>query len=301
MFFVGALYSITQLPKNLYMYGIKNCNEGLAIPLANSNTNNIPVKYEKMPLVLSTINKRLDTTIPSATEDFREQIADVLEPLLKEEAWTEKRCSVIVINGFDAQTKKSVCIIYKLTNDNNLFGKGFMLSLDSYTAAFDGTKTFFTITTFEFLDNVISNVNEIALDEEITMEMIESVVPSIAPFFFGSTIATEAYLAKPAIELINENLAEVAAIGKFVDGDEAKNAIAKWLKDGKVDFDEIVMRARKVCLTTPTPLPTASPRPTIEKEEDSSEDEIKSYIDKAAEFFEKLRKRKKNRPHRKQK
>jgi len=286
------------------MYGITHCNEGLVVPLADSSVNNIPVKYEKMGILVNTINRRLATTIPSATEEFKKQIDDLFEAQLNKEAWEQKKTIIFAINGYDAKIKQSVCVIFKLSNDNKMFEKGFLVSIETYTKAHNYKKSYFAYTTFDFNENIISNVATSAKKEEISEDLIAALTPAVAPFYFASLLTTENYIGKPAVEYLKQHLDQFLSIAKYVDVEEAKNDVEQWLINGKVDFNAIAARARKVCLTTPTPVPTPSPLPEEEqpKEEKESDEEkeIKSLIDKAADFFEKWHKHKKsskNRPH----
>lgn len=246
----------------------------------------------------------MSSSFPSVTEEFKGRIDEILAPYLKEEAWAEKKAYVISVNGYEAQKKKSVCLIIKLSNNeenSKIFGKGFLLTLQSFEAAYISKESFTTFTAFDFTTGEISDVITSVKKEEITSEMIAAITPAIAPFYFASTISAEPFLARPSVEYLSKLLSKFITLQDFVEENEARFAIQKWLKKGEVDFDSIASRVQKVCLTTPTPIPKPTPSPE-EGDKKEEKDDTKTIIDKAAELLDKWhrkhKKSTKNQPHR---
>ena len=302
MFFLAALHALFQAPKDLYYQGIGNCQTALHEPFADESSNTLIVKYEKFNLVDSTIQKRIKITFPSASEDFKKQISDLLTPLLDQAVWAEDKTFVILINGYETTTKKSGLLTIKLTNEGiSEAARAAGISMLIQTAKADAQypESFQVYTTFDFTGETISNVKTSITKEEITTPMIVALSPAVAPLFFGSTFMQKTFLVSPSIDYLEKYLAKYCELLEY-DVEEVTEAIAEFRQLGKINFSEIAQKVRKVCLTTPTPSPMPTPEPTTEggeeqEEEEKDLDKLEHKLQDLKDLFHKFRRNEKPR------
>ena len=262
MFFLAALYSLLQLPKDLYNTGIKDCSRAVNSPFADISTNRYTVRYEKLSLIESTISRRLAIYFPKMDDNFKGQVSQLLQPFLDQSYWASKKTYHLFINGYDASRQTSAMLTIKLTNQVESKGmdQAVLLEIEAHSASYSYIESFYTYTAFDFTNNVISDVKTNFKKEQVTLEIVKALVPPVAPLYYGTLSFVDRPYVKAAIVYLSQFLGNYCNLLNF-DEEEAKDAIAEYNKNGYVDFNSISQHIIKVCLTTPTPSPRPTPDP----------------------------------------
>ena len=265
MFFFGVLHSLVQIPKDIYNIGINDCHKSISVPLASESLNTFVVKYSKFDLVSTTIFRRLNTSCPSMTNEFKEKLNQVINPYIDEQIWESPRTFVVLINGFDLKKGKSEFITLKFSNEgksSSVFGTGIQLLIQVNEADAQYNNTYYSYTSFELENDEITNVATSATTNDLSFEILAAIAPAIAPFYFGSVLMSDNFFVAPSIEYVSKFIDKYCSALNYIDLEEAADAITSYLLNKAVDFDSIAKRVLKTCLTTPTPSPAPTPLPT---------------------------------------
>jgi hypothetical protein len=267
--------------------GIKNCKHAVNVPIASGNqASPLTVKENTLVKVAPMLEKRFKTEFPLASEkqinEFKEQIKEYIE----KDFWQETKTKVIAINGYDSRDKHSIFVLLTFTNENipaNGIYKFQWRPIYVEDKSYDLGKTFMYYTKYDLQDNKIVNVEE---PEGYDFKEVMACVPAVAPFFFGTAFLANTDFVMPAVEYINANSMAIAKKLRF-EHTEVMDAISKFRKYKAYDFEELRAKILKVCLTTPTPIPT----PEVEPEEPEEPVEENFGQEKRPRYFKNLHKK----------
>jgi hypothetical protein len=269
MFFYAIISSLVQLPKDLYLKGIKNCNKAINVPYGTqSSSTPISVRPKNIGIVQRTLENRLMTAFPETTESQVKQFQDTFTDLLSEDAWKKTRTRVIALNGYSKKSSNSVFSLIVLSNVNVPDGVVFKISLQTSYSSMEYSNSFIYITQYDVEGDNIVNAK---IPDFKNFQEVMVCVESVAPFYYGSALFSYTDFVNPAINYIKANSAQISKRLRF-DNSEVLSAIAEFKKNGAYDMQSLLARIRKVCLSTPTPLPTPEVQepvtPAVKNEKD---------------------------------